>query len=166
MKKLLLLLVLVFVAGSVFATTTTDPATGEAKAKIIAPLEIAHASGAALNFGTLVSPESAGTVTITNANPGVATDSGVERISAYPVSSDHFTVTNPEGVQYSAAIQESSINVVKIGDTTKTMTVSNLQPSCSSNCTAADIYVGGQLAVGANQAAGSYTGEYHIELTY
>lgn len=164
MKKLLLLVVFVFVASSVFATTTTDPATGDAKAKIIAPLEIAHASGAALNFGTLVSPESAGYVVISNANPGVATDTNIQRIAADPVSSDHFTVTNPDNVTYSAAVQESSISVANANS--DTMTVSAFNPSCTTGCTATDIYVGGRLDVGADQAAGIYTGQYHITLTY
>ena len=165
MKKLLLLGVFVFVAGAVFATTTTDPATGEAQAKIIAPLVVAHADGAALNFGTLVSPKNgAGTVTISNANPGEATDSsGLERIAADPVSSDHFTVTNPERVSYSVNLPSSSINVTSGSNT---MAVSAFAASCESGCTAYDIYVGGQLAVAQNQAAGEYSGEYSITLTY
>lgn len=163
MKKLLMLVVFVFVAGAVFATTTTDPATGEAKAKIIAPLEVDHAEGAALNFGTLVSPKSgSGTVTISNANPGVATDVGVERVAG-AVSSDHFTVTNPENVSYSVNLPASSINVTSGSNT---MAVSAFTASCTSGCTATDIYVGGQLAVAQDQAAGSYTGEYTITLTY
>ncbi|MBR4508333.1 MAG: DUF4402 domain-containing protein [Elusimicrobiaceae bacterium] len=164
MKKLLMLVVFVFVAGAVFASQT-DPATGEAKAKIVAPLAITHATGAALNFGTLVSPKNgAGTVTISNANPGQATDSGVERITVDPVSSDHFTVTNPDNVSYSAAVTEASITVKNPNN--DEMTVSAFTPSCTSSCTATDIYVGGQLAIGQNQASGVYSGQYHITLTY
>lgn len=162
MKKLLMLVVFVFVAGAVFASQT-DPETGEAKAKIIAPLEITHATGAALNFGTLVSPKNgAGTVTI-DADSGEASESGVERIAADPVSRDHFTVTNPERVSYSVNLPSSSINVTSGSNT---MAVSAFTASCSSGCTADDIYVGGQLAVAQDQAAGSYTGEYTITLTY
>lgn len=161
MKKLLMLVVFVFVAGAVFASQT-DPATGEAQAKIIAPLVVAHAESAALNFGTLVSPKNgSGTVTI-DADTGEANDSGVERIDADPVSRDHFTVTNPEGVSYSVNLP-SSINVTSGSNT---MAVSAFSASCTESCTDDDIYVGGQLSVAQDQPAGEYSGEYSITLTY
>lgn len=162
MKKLLLLVVFVFVAGSVFATTTTDPATGDAQAKIIAPLAVVHHTGSALNFGTLVSPKTAaGTVVLSAA--GAATDTGVERISADPVSADQFDVTNPEGVSYSVNLPSSSINVTSGSNN---MPVSAFTASCTSGCTAATINVGATLSVAKDQAAGTYTGEYQITLTY
>jgi hypothetical protein len=162
MKNILLAVVFVFIANVAFATTTTTPVAGDIAAKIVAPLTVTHASGAKLNFGTLVSPTSAATVVISNANPGVATDTGVQRIAADAVSSDHFTVVNPEGVQYSVAIQESTVSI----GTGTPMTVSAFNPSCSSGCTGTDIYVGGQLDINANQPAGTYTGQYHLTITY
>lgn len=164
MKKLLMLVVFVFVAGAVFASQT-DSTQGDVQAKIVAPLEVAHASGAALNFGTLVSPESAGSVVIDPVATPTPHDSNVQRATG-GVSSDHFTVTNSDNVPYNVVFDSSSITIQKTGDTSKTMTVSNFTHSCTADCTATDIYVGGQLAVGAEQASGVYTGHYSIHLTY
>lgn len=156
-----MLVVFVFVAGAVFASQT-DPATGEAQAKIIAPLVVAHADGAALNFGTLVSPKVEGGGTVLLSAAGVATDEGVERIAADPVSADQFDVTNPESVSYDVDLPSN----ISVSNGSETMAVSAFTASCAENCTADTISVGATLTVAQDQAAGEYSGQYSITLTY
>lgn len=168
MKNLIKLMSVLFalslLAPLAFADTTTTPQAGTAKAKIVAPLVLAHATGDALNFGTLVSPAAQATVTIAPMS-GVPTktDDGVERIAADAYSADHFTVTNPEGVAYTINLPTSSVTISS-GD--NTMTVDTFTTDCASNCTATEFYVGGKLHIGMNQVAGQYQGTYNVSLTY
>lgn len=164
MKNILLAVVFVFLANFAFATTTTPNAEGTAQASIVAPLTLAHVGGSALNFGTWVQPTAAASVTIPTDADSVSVASGtVERIAASTVSRDHFTVTGASAdVQYSVNLP-SSIQIDKSSDH---MTVSAFHASCESNCTASDLYIGGTLAIGANQAAGDYEGHYNLTITY
>ena len=162
-KLMAVLFALSLLAPLAFATTETDPATGSAEAKIIAPLELEHATGA-LKFGTLVSPSAAATVTIP-AVSGTPTpvDTNIQRVAG-TVSADHFTVTNPEGVVYSINLPAN--NTVTISDGTHTMAVNDFTHNCPGSCNATDFYVGATLSVAQNQDAGEYEGEYSVSLTY
>lgn len=168
MKNLIKLMSVLFalslLAPLALAESTAGPIDGTAKAKIVAPLVLSHASGDALNFGTLVSPAADATVTIAPmSGTPTKTDSGVERIAADSYSADHFTVTNPEGVAYTINLPAS----VTISDTAShSMTVDNFAHNCAATCNATEFYVGGRLSIAQNQAAGQYQGTYAVRLTY
>ncbi len=164
MKKLLMLVVFVFVAGAVFAQQSASD-NGSAKAKIIAPITIAHQSGD-LNFGVLISPSAAATVQIpAAASPTPVDSTGLQRATG-DVSSDHFVVTNTDGVAFGITLPTSITVTAGAG---KEMTVNSFTHSCASSsaCTVnGDLYVGGTLQIGANQLSGDYTGSYTVTLTY
>lgn len=160
MKKLLMLVVFVFVAGVAFAETASD--TGSAVAKIIAPISIVHQSGD-LDFGVLIKSNTAGTVTIPAVASPTAQDVNVQRATG-AVSSDHFVVDNDDGFTFTISLP-SSITVSN--GNTGSMTVNAFTHSCPGSCTLdGDLYVGGTLQVGANQESGDYTGSYTVTLTY
>ena len=162
MKKLLLLVVFVFVVGVAFAATSPS-VTGDAKAEIIAPVTVTHVTASYLNFGRIASGPS-GSVTI----PAVASPTAqyitVQKADGGDnVSSDHFTVTHGQ-TQYSFNITDNSITLN--GPDSATMTVGSFTHSCANPCQDDDVYVGGTLTVGSSQTAGTYTGQYNVNVTY
>ena len=70
MKKIILAAALVLLpSGSAYAAT----ANGTANATVVAPISVAHNSGAALNFGTFTA-DTGGTVTVTAGGSGSVSD--------------------------------------------------------------------------------------------
>ena len=165
MKKLIgLFMLLVFAATMSYALEELN-ATGTAKAKIIQAATLTHETGA-LNFGTIIPGTNAGTVTLDAVASPTAEDSSEigGRVTADPVSSDHFTLGNMDtGTTYAFSVPEH----VNISNGTETMVV-DLDPSDTSisGVTSKVIYVGGVLHVGGSQATGSYTGDYTAQVTY
>ena len=165
MKKLIALIALFMFAAVMSYAAETTQATGQAHAKIVSAAAISHDS-TVLDFGTLVKPTSAATVTLDAvATPTPHDSTGLVR-AAGGVSSDHFSLSNlEEGMSYTLQIPTSTT----VSDGTHSMTV-NLTPSASSfTGTAAGtdvLYVGGTLNINANQDAGDYTGTYLVSLTY
>lgn len=163
MKKLLMLVVFVFVAGAAFAETASD--NGTAVAKIIAPILIEHQSGN-LDFGVLIKPESAGSVVIDPVASPTPHDSNVQR-AAGGVSSDHFVVDNEDGFAFTISLPDSLTVKDENGSGSNTMTVSSFTHSCTGSCTLdGNLYIGGTLQVGAGQPSGDYKGTYQVTLTY
>ncbi len=165
MNKILLPLTAValcFTAQQAMAAQT-DPATGTAKAKIIAPVTVE--AGDDLDFGTILS--GANTVTVTTAGARSATDS--TKLVGNTASAGSFDVTTSETVSASLNLP-SSVTITRTGGT-ETMTVSNLSSDFGSGAqqitsSGKTFHVGGDLAVSANQKEGDYTGTYNVTIDY
>ena len=88
MKKIILAAALVLLpSGSAYAAT----ANGTANATVVAPISVAHNSGAALNFGTFTA-DTGGTVTVTAGGSG-SVSGRVVFVSGSANRADGFTVT-------------------------------------------------------------------------
>ncbi len=163
MKKLLGLLML-FAFAAVMAYAAEDlTANGTAKAKIIQAATLTHQDGA-LNFGTLIADDDGGTSTLAAVAGPTAQDSGINRVTADPVSSDHFKLENMDtGTTYAVSVPAS----VTISNGTQTMSVALTKSDATvSGVASKDLYVGGTLTVGSDQAVGQYQGTYQMTVTY
>ncbi len=164
MKKLFgLVMVFMFAAVMSHATVTlTDQ--GTAKAKIIQAATFVHASGAALDFGTIIPGANEGTVTLSAVANPTPVDNQIGGRTSDPVSSDHFVLGNLDtGVTYHVSVPES---VTITNANSDTMSVALTGSTDVTGVTSKDIYVGGVLTVGASQAVGEYEGNYTVTVTY
>lgn len=137
-------------------------AEGTAKAKIIQAAVLTHETGA-LGFGVLVSNTAGGTVSVpavANPNPN---DGGMTR-AAGTVSSDRFTLSNLDTAVTYAVSVPATVEIASGGD--KMSVALKLSITSVTGKANETLYVGGDLTVGANQAAGSYTGTYTVTVTY
>ena len=167
-KLLMAVICCLVIAMAVQASTTTDPATGDAKAEVITPVTLAHDGDATLNFGRMV-VTSAGTVSVPADNTtgsaaytgGVTLASGGDVTAAY-----HFTVSGlTSGVTYTVNLP-ASITLDLTTDNTKHLTVNSVTTNVSAGASAAEFYVGGTLDVPASVTEGTYTGTYNVTITY
>lgn len=134
-------------------------ATGAATATIIAPITITKVAD--LSFGTIAPSASSGTVTI--ANGGARTgDANVDLLSTDAGNAAQFTVGGQGTSAFSTSIP--TINLTGTG-ANMPVTFTNDAPSALTGG-AATINVGGQLTVGANQAADSYSGTFTVTVAY
>lgn len=132
------------------------------RVQIIPNMAVTHDS-AALNFGTICRSTTQQQVLT------IAPDGGVSGTYVCPTqntSADSFTVTGNIGQSFNVNLQNST--TITNGSTN--LTVSNLTPSCSSNCQlTANTYnltVGGTLTVPSGTPTGEYTGNYNLSITY
>jgi hypothetical protein len=132
------------------------------RVQIIPNMAVTHDS-AALNFGTICRSTTQQQVLT------IAPDGGVSGTYVCPTqntSADSFTVTGNIGQSFNVNLP----NTVTISNGSTNLTVSNLTPSCSSNCQlTANTYnlkVGGTLTVPAGTPLGTYQGNYQVSITY
>lgn len=133
-------------------------ATGTATASVVAPIAITQAAN--LSFGTIAPTGTAGTVTI--ATGGARTSTNVDLFTSGAGSAGQFNVTGEGTSTFSTTIP--GINLVS-GSDTMAATFTNDAPSALTGG-AATINVGGELAVGAAQPTGSYTGTFTVTVAY
>lgn len=164
MKKL----IIVAGAAAMFATPAmaapgnSDDATGAATAEVVAPITITHDAGAVLNFGTFTAGTATGTVTVSQAGAGSAAGDAV-LLSTSTESADAFTVTGDAGRNFDIVATDGTVTTA--GGATMSFTT---DAPASGTITGGSVgfSVGGTLSVGANQAAGSYSGSYTVTATY
>jgi hypothetical protein len=154
-------------AGSAMAAPV--PATANATSTIIAPINIQKMTD--LVFGSIVPSASPGTVTLT---PGGTRTAGAGAVLAGGTpTAALFNVTGEAGKTYTLTVTATALTsgannmtLTPISDFTPSgVTVSNAAPG-SLTGGAQSVYVGGLLAVGANQAAGNYTGSVTASVDY
>ncbi len=172
MNKILLPLTAValcFTAQQAMAASISG--TGNATAKIIAPLTIAAGgtgySSGNLNFGTMLS-SSAHTVTVGTTDNRTGSNNAMLVSDSNTPKSGLFTVTNTETNPVNGTISVDSSTTISNGTTTLNVTGLNASPTGSTSFENGDteIKVGGQLAVSQNATAGDYTGTYHVTINY
>lgn len=135
-------------------------ADGSASATVEAPIGIA--AGQDLIFGTFAPTGAAGTVTLSNA--GAFSSSGIDVLNSGTAQQGTFTITGSSGAAISVTVPASAtLNDGGTNNMTATLTSDTLTTLTGGSVT---LNVGATLAVGASQAAGSYTGTYNVIVAY
>lgn len=162
MKKIILAAAAVaFATPAMAAPGDTAQDTGTAVAEIVAPITITH-DGGALDFGIIIPGTLAGTVVVTQSGNGTAGGDALF-VSGSTNAADSFTVTGDASRAYSIV---TTGGTVTSGGNSMTF-ITDSPASGSLSATGTDSFsVGGTLNVGANQAAGSYSGSYTATVSY
>jgi hypothetical protein len=169
---LLSLLAVATTAGFAQSSATASSSVG---ARILCKIQVANNQG--LEFGTIVADSSAQTVTVSAAAAATRSTTGTAGnllTGGGPVAAAFeaakFTVTGCGGKSYSVTLPGST--TINDGGTNN-MTVNNYTKSTlgtlgtSPFTSGTDVfYVGADLGVGANQAAGNYTGTFSVTVQY
>lgn len=144
----------------------TGNATATAGATIVSPLSISNTRN--LDFGTIVANASeAGTVTLAATSDATSSATGVtmapgsvSNTAVFAINGDAnrtFNITMPATVTLAGpANAEMIITLAK--------NLSNENNVLTGGTST--LYVGGSLAVAANQAAGAYTAEFNVAIAY
>lgn len=160
-RRMKVALAIGFVAGmAASASSFAATASGTASASVLQPIAIT--AGQSLEFGAFAG-NSAGTVVIDTAGARSATggvllanNNGTYRQGQFSVTgtgNSTFAITYPSAFNITSGANSMSVTVA--GPATGTLSSGS-----------ATINVGGTVTVGANQAAGSYTGTYTMTVEY
>lgn len=155
---------------SLFATAafaqTSATATANATARVLTPIAIAKLAD--LNFGSLVSGPTAGTVIV---DPfGIRTATGGASLVNSPYGAAQFNVTGEPSTAYTITLP-NAISIVHTTNNAFAMTVNTFTSDPSGTGTlsalgAQQLNVGATLNVGASQASGLYTGTFNVTVAY
>ena len=148
------------ISSNVFAFDLT---TASASATIIAPLSVAE--DVALNFGD-ISPDGTDPTTVTISTAGVASSADGAGIAGGAPAAGQFTVTGFGALAITVSFTGGSLTCGACGGAA--MAVSGFTNNMAANLTGGteQFEVGADLAVGANQAAGTYSGNYTVTVNY
>ncbi len=158
-KKIALLGAAVAALASTGANAATQTATAEVD--IIAAVQLAQNDG--LDFGVVASSAVAGTVALPATSNTRACSAGVTCVGT--ALRGRFTVSGATS-GYVVAISVPASTTLSSGGNNMTLSLTPSITSFTSTGAAEVFYVGGSLAVGANQAAGTYTGTYAVSADY
>ena len=155
------------IAGSGSAMAAN--AVANSTSTVVAAINISKASD--LAFGSFAAGGGAGSVTVTPA--GVRSVSGVIAVASATTAAK-FDVTGESGMGYSISVVATplsdgggnSMSFVPISDLSASASTSNTATVGTLTGGAQSIYVGGVLSVGANQAAGAYSGTVTATVDY
>lgn len=167
MKKFIisLLIVAAFVAipVSVFAAVPVSESS-DAKANIISAIELAH--NVDLDFGTISTSGTAGTVVLSAAATTVLTPTNVSTVGTGQTAAK-FTATGQPGAAFTVNLPTAAIPV---SNGTETMSVGSWTvdgtPSKTIGASGTEFYVGATLSIDATQATGVYTGSFDVTVNY
>jgi spore coat protein U-like protein len=172
--KLALLASIVAAAAGMIAPSHAATATATATATVVTPITIAKASD--LAFGKFASGATIGTVVVDTAG-GVNRTGGVSS-GGGTVTAAAFTVTGDKGAAYSIDTSATTANLTSGTDTMALALITDVSTGAGATSgTVASglldgttgiqtVRVGGSLAVGINQPAGSYTGTVSVAVLY
>jgi spore coat protein U-like protein len=158
---------LAVVLAAILATPAQAAGTAStANAVTLRPLSIVNITE--LDFGTNAAGAVAGTVVIDPTNDARSTTGGVTPAGGTPNAGKFYTYGGP--LQY-VQVNRGALPVLNRAGGGATMNVTQLTlngPTLRYLDTAGllDLRVGGTLAIGANQLAGSYSGTFQIIVTY
>jgi spore coat protein U-like protein len=163
--KLALLALAIGVAAQATAASTTAPAT----ATVIAPINVT--STGSLAFGKIAAGATPGSVTISTGGTrtsSVATASGTASKVTFDITGEASTTY---AIDTSATTNltsgANSMALALVTDFTGAGAVSGAQSTGTLDGTGKQtLHVGGTLTVGANQAAGAYTGTVAVTVAY
>ena len=147
---------LALLAGLYSATAFSASINGVANATILEPVTLTP--GAAMSFGTIAAGSNATTVSVDSAgNVTAPAGAGNAVVTVAAGAALTFDIQAANGVGYTVSIADGVLDTV--GGSGATMTVSNFAHSASGTGTGAaeTVTVTADLAVGANQPAGSYS---------
>lgn len=178
---MLIAVALLAFAGSAFASGSTATGTGNASARIILPITVGE--DFSLNFGTFFSGATAGTVVVnsngTSGSQGNGPRTATGGASLYTGSQGtswhqaEWSIEGEVGFLYTITGAVTSGSTVSSGAnnmsyTFHTPTTNGVVGTIGSDTSGDtdDVMYGATLNVGANQAAGTYTGTYSLTATY
>ena len=147
---------------------TSSSATASSSATIIKPIKIVKDLD--LTFGTIATSSAAGTVTI--AHNAEANATAADGVALAPTTGTRqaakFTISGENGVSYGVTMPATATLKRKDGSEQMTVTLSKNLKTTANTLGASDatLYVGGVLAVAANQTSGLYNGEFAITVQY
>jgi Mat/Ecp fimbriae major subunit len=146
-------------AGSALAASASATAT----ATIVQAITLTNT--ASLNFGSIAPNTTGGNVVVDSADTRSSCDAG---FCSGTVTSAAFTVAGAPSYNYSITLPTTSASLTGAGTA---MTVSSFAHSAGatpalSATGAASFKVGGTLAVGGGQTAGTYTGSFSVTVDY
>ena len=152
-------------AGNYTATMTMDcgtvAATVDVTATLLAPISIS--SSGDMDFGTMITTGTAGTVTVTPA--GARSSVNVDLLGGFPAAAS-FDVTGEGSSTYSITLPSSAT----LSSGANTMTVDTFNHDAGATPTlvgGSDTFnVGATLKVGATQAGGTYSGTFSVTANY
>ncbi len=166
-RKLKLALILgIGLTASPAAAENSSVAFAQTSAQILETLNLGVSSD--FNFGSFTSSGADGTVLITTDGTRSATG-GVSLVSGN-ASPAKFTVTGSSGEQLSVTGPSADVELTKEGGGSS-LILTNIVISAPESLPttpgeAAVIQVGGKLVIAANQAAGTYSGQFDLTVTY
>lgn len=169
MNLLLTVAVSVLALGSSSALAAEATGEGTVTAKIVAPVSITQDQG--LDFGTMISPSSATTVTIAASNGARTSTNDSILVGTSEGAAGRFEITGADGQSVDVTLP-SQVTLSNSSD--GEMTVNNFSVYNGNNGettfnltgTSATMNVGATLNVGADQAQGTYTGSYTVTVSY
>ena len=147
---------------------TSSSATASSSATIIKPIKIVKDLD--LTFGTIATSSAAGTVTI--AADAVANPTAADGVALAPTTGTRqaakFTISGENNVNYGVTMPATATLTRDGGSETMTVTLSKNLETKGNTLGASDatLYVGGVLAVSANQVSGVYNGEFAVTVQY
>lgn len=158
------LIALIMACGS--SAAHAQVVSGSVHVVTLKPLSIVNTRD--LDFGTMLSPSTAGTVVINANTDARTTTGGVVALGGTPQAAQFYTYST--GNQYLQVTRGALPVLTRVGGGA-TMNVTNLTLNGATlryigASGVLDLRVGGTLAVAANQTEGSYTGSYAITVTY
>lgn len=153
--KILLLATFLFPSNS-FALTANASAT------VVTAIGISETT--AMQFGYFSASGSSGTINqvgsvsggVTAVGSGIARSAGIFAVSG--TGSSSYTFTLPSSVTLTRSGGSETMDA--------TLSFASGNPSRSLTSGAEDVTINGSLAVGANQAAGAYSGTYTVSVAY
>jgi hypothetical protein len=158
-------------AGAASQAGAATSATASSTATVIVPISVT--SSGSLSFGKFAAGGSAGTVTVSTA--GVRTVSGVVAAGGTPGVAS-FAITGEPSTAYSIDTTSTTANLTSGSDNLGLTLVSDFTGAGATSGTQSTgtldgtghqtLYVGGTLAVGANQPNGSYSGTVSVAVAY
>jgi len=161
LKKVVLALV---VAGAAATGAHAATISGDASANVLTPLSVTQ--NTAMNFGD-VSGDKDSSTTVVLGTDGSATPSVGAWAGGTPTAAQ-FTVAGAAGASYTLTLAGGS-DTISLTSGANSLTVTSLTHTSTGTLSLAgnEIFtVGGTLNLGANQAAGNYTGTYTVEVAY
>lgn len=168
MKKILILssLIALFASNQSFAATTS----GTSNVKIVPVIVLT--AGAPLEFGSVATTGSTGTVVINTANPtGLA--SSVTLVSGATRSAGAFSVTGEPSASYTVTLPGSAVTLAGSGSAAgQTISVGTFTFIAGTGARTFAVggtdsfSVGATLTVTGSQAPGPYTGTYTVTANY
>ncbi|HLO68807.1 MAG TPA: DUF4402 domain-containing protein [Holophaga sp.] len=163
MKNSLILATLLLAAPAAFAQSPT----ATAQASVILYKAITLSKTTDMNFGVVAAGTTSGTVTLSAA--GARTNAGgATPLSGGTVAAAAFAADGQANQTYAITLPASSVTLTSGSDT---MTLTGFTSSIGATGTLSSggtqsFSVGSTLNVGANQAAGTYTGNFSVMVAY
>jgi hypothetical protein len=166
-NKLLLAAGVAALSTSFFSTSVTAATdTGNASATVLTPLSIVADAVNAMDFGDVAGDANDPTTVVLTTGGTTSSDDGAS--TGGTPSAGNFDVTGAGSLAYDITLPaDDVVTLTGTGDPMKVDSFTDSVGGSSSLTSGADTFdVGATLTINPNQAAGSYSGTYIVEVNY